>query len=540
MTETVSMSRPPHYLALREDLAEQLRSAEPLVSQAHELSWVEFRGPKVEPRELLAILQDAGQSGGAIDPDVVVWESGAERWFGWGIADEVASDAGPADPGSEGDRYGAVRDGCAKVTPSGTRCNSGVRMAPRWFGGFSFDPSSSAVSAEWQSFGSGSFVLPRVAAQRTGEGATRWFLTLSREDCMELPASAAVQMLQDLWNAVDTRAAKSTPRPRPTLAVASEDSPARRVDESTLELAASRWTQSDGASLFKERIQEVVELIEAGGAQKIVAADQSVIALERSPRLDVVLEQWAQRAPESTRFLFCRGGVAFLGATPERLVQRHQLLVTSQALAGTLPKQAAPAGGSAEFEQRLLGNPKEQHEHEFVVRHIVEKLGPLCSEVTVEQQPRILELRDMLHLQTPVAAVLKQSLHVLDLVKALHPTPAVCGLPATIAQAWIREREVATRGWYSAPVGWFDAEGNGDFHVALRSMLLSPGSETLTGALREKAWTQARLFAGVGLVAGSVVDEEQREVATKLLTAGRTLEPWIRTEITHRPSESTE
>ena len=174
----------------------------------------------------------------------------------------------------------------------------------------------------------------------------------------------------------------------------------------------------------------MVELVRAGGAQKIVAADQSVIALEESPRLAAVLEEWAVRAPESTRFLFCRSGVAFLGATPERLVERRATTVRSQALAGTLPKQAVASGTSSDFEQRLLGNPKEQHEHEFVVRHIVERLEPLCSEVVVDEEPRILELRDMLHLQTPVSGVLDEPLHVLDLVKVLHPTPAVCGCPS--------------------------------------------------------------------------------------------------------------
>jgi salicylate biosynthesis isochorismate synthase len=93
---------------------------------------------------------------------------------------------------------------------------------------------------------------------------------------------------------------------------------------------------------------------------------------------------------------------------------------------------------------------------------------------------------------------------VLELVALLHPTPAVGGTPTAEAMAWIRREEGLGRGWYAAPIGWFDATGDGDFRVALRSALLDGRT--------------ARLYAGAGIVAGSDAAAELAETETKLRT----------------------
>src|SRR5262249_36149305 len=103
---------------------------------------------------------------------------------------------------------------------------------------------------------------------------------------------------------------------------------------------------------------------------------------------------------------------------------------------------------------------------------------------------------------TPFRARLREPRHVLELVARLHPTPAVGGTPRELAIDWIRSREPVARGWYAAPVGWFDLEGNGEIAVAIRSGVL--------------AGNRAHLWAGAGIVAGSDPDRELAETEIKL------------------------
>jgi isochorismate synthase EntC len=116
--------------------------------------------------------------------------------------------------------------------------------------------------------------------------------------------------------------------------------------------------------------------------------------------------------------------------------------------------------------------------------------------------PEIRVLRHVVHLHTPFRARLREPRHVLELAARLHPTPAVGGTPRDIAVDWIRSREPVARGWYAAPVGWFDLDGNGELAVAIRSGVL--------------AGNRAHLWAGAGIVAGSDPDREHAETELKL------------------------
>ena len=111
------------------------------------------------------------------------------------------------------------------------------------------------------------------------------------------------------------------------------------------------------------------------------------------------------------------------------------------------------------------------------------------------------ELRNLQHLHTPIRGRLHEDTHILDLVATLHPTPAVAGVPAEPAVRWISERESTPRGWYAGPIGWFDAAGDGEFDVALRSCLLAGPT----------VW----LFAGAGIMLDSDPELEYQETALK-------------------------
>ena len=108
----------------------------------------------------------------------------------------------------------------------------------------------------------------------------------------------------------------------------------------------------------------------------------------------------------------------------------------------------------------------------------------------------------MLHLHTPIRATLRRPRHVLELAARLHPTPAMGGTPTDFAVDWIVAHEPQPRGWYSAPVGWFDLDGNGELAVAIRGGVL--------------VGSRAHLYAGSGIVAGSDPERELAETDVKL------------------------
>jgi isochorismate synthase len=106
------------------------------------------------------------------------------------------------------------------------------------------------------------------------------------------------------------------------------------------------------------------------------------------------------------------------------------------------------------------------------------------------------------HLATPFRGELHEgSTSVLDLVAALHPTPAVCGTPRESAREALADLEPIDRGAYAGPVGWVDADGDGEWAIALRCA-------EITGKT-------ARLFAGAGIVADSVPEAEVDETERK-------------------------
>ena len=200
---------------------------------------------------------------------------------------------------------------------------------------------------------------------------------------------------------------------------------------------------------------------------------------------------------DTTRFAVERGGRVFLGASPERLVSRRGSLVETDALAGTAKRGA----DDASIERSLLESAKDRHEHALVVRAIAEVLGPWSSSLDVPDEPRIRSLRNVFHLWTPIRAVFREDKHVLALVDALHPTPAVAGTPRDRATSWIATHEPSARGWYTGAVGWIDAAGDGDFAVAIRAGVVGP----------EDVW----LYAGAGLVEGSDPLAEYAETRAK-------------------------
>ncbi len=391
--------------------------------------------------------------------DAVLWEPrDAELAIaGVGVAAAISADGAA--------RFTTVAERAAALWPRLVAIGGGP--APRLLGGFAFTPGRAGEA--WASFGDAWFVLPRWTYQRHGGGA---WLTVA------LGADEARDHRRVHAELAAALAALATPLPEP-----------RGHAVARAELAPSRW---------RDAVEGIRAEIGAGRCRKVVAARARRVELARPIDAAAVLAELGRRHPECTRFGVRRGGVAFVGASPERLVRRRGDQVDAEALAGSIARGGDDARAGAE----LLASSKDRGEHDLVVRAIEHALAPWCHQLEVPAAPTVRTLRHVLHLHTPVHGTLFTPRHVLALAAALHPTPAVGGTPTAAALDWIARHEPTARGWYAAPVGWFDAAGDGDLTVAIRSGLL----EGVT----------ATLYAGAGIVRDSDASAEWAETEVKL------------------------
>ena len=245
---------------------------------------------------------------------------------------------------------------------------------------------------------------------------------------------------------------------------------------------------------YRSVVERGLELVEAGELRKLVLAVRQQLLLAQPLDPLLLLAQLRQRQPGSCRFLWQQAdGPALLGASPERLLTVRQGQLRSDALAGT-----APVGPDAAL---LLQSDKDRREHELVVEAITEVLQQAGLAPRRPRHPRLARHGQLVHLHTPITAALGEQ-QPLGLAAALHPTPAVAGLPRREAMAALRSLEPFERGHYAAPIGWIDSEGDMELRVAIRSGSLQ--GQTL------------ELTAGAGLVPGSAVERELSEVALKL------------------------
>jgi len=198
-------------------------------------------------------------------------------------------------------------------------------------------------------------------------------------------------------------------------------------------------------------------------------------------------------------------GAALIGASPELLVARRGDQVTCRPFAGSAPRLADPdadqASGAA-----LAASAKNRHEHQLVVDAMREALDPLCVDLQIGQEPQLSKTTAVWHLYTPITGRLREtSTTALDLAVALHPTPAVGGVPAAAAAELINELE-GDRGFYAGAIGWCDQRGDGRWVVSIRCAQLSADRRT------------ADAHSGGGIVAESDPDDEVAETTTKFNT----------------------
>jgi menaquinone-specific isochorismate synthase len=366
-----------------------------------------------------------------------------------------------------------------------------VPLQPRIFGGIAFAPGMGGPP--WDEFSDGCFVLPRWTYERDADGALSHLSLAANgdKDCGAMRHHKLLEELDDILEALQAYEGQSTSRtirmfPRiPETAV-------RQIDYGT----------------WRDHVERIRAAITTANYGKIVAARSAVVNLPE-PLDDIDVLTRLSIEPECTRFAIRGATSTFLGASPEVLFVKRGLRLGTQALAGTIRSLGSdlPVLSKRSFE--LLTSRKDLAEHDFVVRQIHDSLRPYCTVIDTAPEPQISKIRTIMHLNTPIVGTLRADVDAPALLEALHPTPAVGGVPKREAMEWIAANESFPRGWYTGAVGWVDMGGDAQFVVAIRCGLITA--------------TKAFIFTGAGIVADSDPASEYAETELKQLPLLRAL-----------------
>jgi len=402
------------------------------------------------------------------------WARG-DRWVAHrGVLVESRSAGGSQDRFDE-----AASD--ARALASDPLLPVGTSRAPRlrFYGGFSFRPDH-AETGVWVAFPSGLFHVPVYELEGAGSG--------------------------DAWLRVRTLVAPDEPSDQAFVRLR------HRAESLRAELAAvpelpvapggtrGRLTATDRVA-WEGAVAECLSAIRSNVVSKAVLARTLEVELDGPPDpVGVVARLWEVNHGSHVFLFEPEPGAALVGAAPETVATLRDGVFHATAVAGSIRRGSTPRE-QAELAARLLASDKDRAEQRIALDDMIARLETVAHQIRMDPQPHVLTLPRIQHLETEIRASVPQGVGILDLLRLLHPTPAVCGLPRDAAMAVLAEEEPFERGWYSGPVGWFDAEGNGIFAPALR-----------TGVCTGRGW---RLFAGAGIVEGSVPALEWEETAIK-------------------------
>lgn len=248
---------------------------------------------------------------------------------------------------------------------------------------------------------------------------------------------------------------------------------------------------------YTAAVGEAVRRIDDGLFEKVVLAREIVGELHEDAGLRAALAKLADDYPDT--WVFAVDGL--IGASPETLVRVDHGTVSARVLAGTASRGADATSDRAQA-ARLAASHKDLAEHALAVESAVATLAPHTARLDASPEPFTLQLPNLWHLATDLKGTLGDGSSSLDLVAAVHPTAAVAGTPREVALRAIAELEGFDRGRYAGPVGWIDADGDGEWAIALRCAQVSPDGTV-------------RAYAGCGIVHDSVPADELAETAMK-------------------------
>ncbi|MBD2315769.1 isochorismate synthase [Phormidium tenue] len=269
----------------------------------------------------------------------------------------------------------------------------------------------------------------------------------------------------------------------------------------------SKIVEVQGQQIWTEIVERALALIHQGHFEKVVLARALDVLADRNFDPFQVLHVLRCEYPECISFLLDYGvGKTFLGATPEVVLQfkaqSDRLWLRSDAVAGSI-ERGKTVQEDLMLGDRLLNSEKDMREHQIVIRSICDRLQSMGAAIDPQSETSLLRLSNVQHLYTPITAQIDDPdwLIALDILQQLHPTAAVGGEPRDRAVCFMQQWEACDRGWYAAPIGWLNGDGEGTFGVGIRAGYIQGD--------------RARIFAGAGIVANSQVENEQSETTIK-------------------------
>lgn len=261
--------------------------------------------------------------------------------------------------------------------------------------------------------------------------------------------------------------------------------------------------ERDSREQWRAEVDAALSAIRSGRVGKVVLSRRQRLLAEHPFSSKDLLVNLIDGDARGTVLLYRYADVFFCGCTPELLLRKKGTHVESMCLAGTCPHGETPEEQKA-LADELLGSEKNRREHEYVVKFMREVFARNCYNVDIPTTPQIKVLKHVQHLHTPAAAQVMEGTTLMGLASQLHPTPALSGTPVGEALMTLREAEGYNRGFFGGAVGYVNADGDGEFSVAIRSGVFDG----------ERGW----LYAGCGIVEGSDAAAEFNEIDLKLKT----------------------
>jgi isochorismate synthase len=256
---------------------------------------------------------------------------------------------------------------------------------------------------------------------------------------------------------------------------------------------------------FLAMIEQALSIFEDGHLKKVVLSKILELTLDKVVDVSGLLANIMGQNPNAYHFSVPLENSMLIGASPELLIRKQGHRVYSNPLAGSA-KRLSNKVADRRASEDLLKSDKDLYEHRLVVDAIRTSLTPLVQNLIIPTEPRVISTPTMWHLSTEIEATLPLSnvTSIFDVIRNMHPTPAMCGTPTSLAHSQIEALEPHKRGFFSGLVGWCDSQGNGEWAIAIRCA--------------EVVGKKVRLFAGAGVVPDSIAEREWRETCAKMRT----------------------
>ncbi len=239
-----------------------------------------------------------------------------------------------------------------------------------------------------------------------------------------------------------------------------------------------------------KKVDYIKEKITQKKVEKVVLSRIEEYDISKNINLYTIMEGINKTYPDCFNFLIrFKKNEYFIGSSPEKIITKNKLSYITTAIAGTSKNSD------------LLKNKKEIEEHSYVVKHLKHILKKYSSKIMVSKT-KTLNLNYVNHLQTHIKGKTIYNIHILDLLNEIYPTPALSGYPVKKALKTINKIESFSRGWYAGAIGTYNANGDGNFYVPIRSALIK----------NDKIF----LYSGGGIVKDSLSENEWKETKLKL------------------------